>query len=422
MSFAYFTRNPSKSHDALLFLSATFITNLGNGIQTITAGYVTLQQTNSGVFVGLLFLLITTPQVIVSLISGKIADRNNKLEILIACDVARAVIVGTMALAGQFMGTSASIVIIYLGSFCVALLDAVSMPVSNSFLNDVGSRPISTLSAQFETATQAGALLSVSIGGFVVAALGAPSAFVYNAITFVASATLLSICSGNRNRRHVSVRAVPKQISSTALPLRMMIPFSTLFALGRVVVTAGNSLLLILVLKVHGSGMAILGLTDALAGVGVLLASLMFARINRTFGDVWTALLGYCGCGLMIALQAHGGPLWLMACLAIAAVFFGSGRIAARSLVLLAAGSTHAGRCFGLGNAIGLVLGGAATVATSWLADNRSIQAAYTTLSLLLICITITCAMAIRFAGNDSSGLTQSRGNNDGQGPGAGNH
>ncbi|HEX8581504.1 MAG TPA: hypothetical protein VF640_04210, partial [Acidimicrobiales bacterium] len=57
------------------FLAATFVTNLGNGIQTIAAAWLALVETGSALSVGALFVVVALPQVAASLSSGSLSDR-----------------------------------------------------------------------------------------------------------------------------------------------------------------------------------------------------------------------------------------------------------------------------------------------------------------------------------------------------------
>src|SRR3954467_6675466 len=93
------TTHALRPRNVSLYLAATFITNLGNGIQTITAAFVTLKQTGSTMSVGLLFVLLAAPQILISLVAGKLADRKNKKWICIVCDLQRAFLVTILAVA-----------------------------------------------------------------------------------------------------------------------------------------------------------------------------------------------------------------------------------------------------------------------------------------------------------------------------------
>lgn len=306
-----------QDRNLLKFIVGTFITNLGTGIQTITAAFLTLSLTGSVSSVGLLFFLATLPKIAASIFAGHIADRFNKKWVMVLCDIASALTIGAMAIIGAFGDGVIPLSAIYIGTFVVSLFESIFSPVSNAMIGDLArSDQQAKISARFESAIQLGALLSVALGGFFVAWFGAIVLFGFNALSFVLSALITS-----QIRMHSSPQTNEKetQASDQSTPVfhtpsfRVRGASALLFGMGRVVITVSNTLLVVLVIQYHGNGIEMLGLTDALAGLGVLVASLVFVRIHKKLGDMVTVFIGYGGCATFIVLQPQGGAIWLMA-------------------------------------------------------------------------------------------------------------
>lgn len=385
---------PGYRRDEARFLAATFITNLGNGIQTIAAAWLTLVETDSIVSVGVLFVIVTVPQALVSMSSGSLSDRGSRRRLCIASDLARAVCVAAIPLALAF--DSGEVAVLYVSSFVVSLLDAVFVPVANGWAQQfVPPEEHRRFSSRFEIATQAGMLLSVAAGGFLAQWFGAGLVFGANAITFVASAALLAGMTPDRP----GSAAAPAPAGDEAVPAveplrpdwRRVAPAVILFAQVRVVPTVMNTLTVVLVIDVFDQGMGMLGLTDALAAVGFGSAALLFTRLHRRLGDLGATALGFGLCALFIVPQPLAGQAGLMVTFTIATMLFGLGRVGTRVLLMSQAGTARAGQVFGASNALGLFLGAVGTLLISWVAVHWSIEVAYVVVAAYLLVVTVAC-------------------------------
>ncbi len=386
--------------DVGYFLTGTFVSSLGNGIQVIASAYLALTETESVTAVGGLFILVAIPGAVLSTTFGRLADRLNRRWLCIASDLFRGTAAALVPIALWL--DIESLWIIYFASFLIALGDTLFIPASNAMMQEiVPESGYQRYSAIYETTIQAGALLSVAIGGFFVEWFGAATVLAFNALTFLLSAVLIGLIryrSATQNRATASQAAAARPTTFVRHYLQgptHLLSLGLMFALVKVIVTLSNVLLVPLVIQDHGDGMDILGLTDAFAGVGMFCAGLVAARVIGVLGKLKTLLWGFVGCGLLLALLPHGDTLWVIAFTAANAVFFGHGRIALRSWTYEVLPYREAGTFFGFFNGVGLVAAGIATFFIARIGADYSLQWAYLTLCLLILTVTLSTMAAL---------------------------
>jgi MFS family permease len=258
----------------------------------------------------------------------------------------------------------------YAASFGLAVVTALFMPASNALVKErVRPDRLGPFNANFEIAVQAGTLLSAAVGGFLIAQFGVEPLFVFNGITFVASAALLFAL---RRPAAGSPAAVDTDdaapTDATAPASQPLLRLGLLYAIGNVVIMVGNTILLVLVIQGFRAGVGTLGLTDALFGIGVIGAAAAYKRASARTSTLRIALVGYLGFAVVLVLETvHVGVL--LAVIPLAGVTFGLARISARTMLMAAAPHHKVGWVFGATNAFGLAAGAVATVLISALID-----------------------------------------------------
>ncbi|MGZ0147860.1 hypothetical protein ACXJJ3_12390 [Kribbella sp. WER1] len=138
-----------------------------------------------------------------------------------------------------------------------------------------------------------------------------------------------------------------------------------LFGQGLVVVTVFNALMPVLVVGEWHRGAGVLGVTDALGGVGFLLAAAVYRWSGKWLGDMRLAVGGFVVCSGLLVLQPLFGVPALMGLVLLGAFLFGQSRIATRSLLMTSVDEERVGHAFGVANGFGL----AATVVVMLIAS-----------------------------------------------------
>ncbi|WP_328523273.1 MFS transporter [Kribbella sp. NBC_00359] len=336
-----------------LLLPAAFITSLGNNIQLIGAALLLVRARGSMLDVGWLFIAVAVPQAVLSPYFGRLADRFDRRRLWIGCDVVSAVAALCLPV-GLAVGGPQQ-VLVYGSNFALAVVAALFVPASAALVRErVPVADLRRFNGNYEIALQSGMLLSASVGGFALQYFGSTPLFVFNGITFVASALFVAAV-GARRRPVADAGGDPvptvRSVRGAALPLG---PLALLFGQGLVVVTVFNALLPVLVVGEWHRGPAVLGVVDALGGAGFLLAAVAYRRSAVRFGDLRVAVVGFLACNALLVLQPLFGVGALMGLVLVGAFVFGQARIAARSLLMTSVDESRVGHAFGVANGYGL--------------------------------------------------------------------
>ncbi|HWD79409.1 MAG TPA: MFS transporter, partial [Kribbella sp.] len=243
--------------------------------------------------------------------------------------------------------------------------------------------------ARYEIALQSGMLLSAAAGGLALQYFGPQPLFAFNACTFALSAAFVFAVGAGRRTGTLppaTTPSAPNVPASPSAPRGALAPLALLFGQGLVVVTVFNALMPVLVVGEWHRGAAVLGMTDALGGIGFLFAAAVYRRSAQRFGDLRLAVGGFMICSALLVLQPLFGVSQLMGFVLLGAFLFGQSRIATRSLLMTSVDESRVGHAFGIANGYGL----AATVVVMLIAsivtghsDTRFGFAALAVISLL---------------------------------------
>lgn len=382
-----------------LFIAATFITMLGNNIQLIASSLLVYKSAGTALSVGWVFILVAVPQVILSAYFGRLADRFDRRKLCIATDVASAMVALALPLAilvGARPSTAA-----YAVSLGLALLAAMFMPASNALMKErVPAARLGHASANYELAYQGGALISGVVGGLIAQFVGLTPLFYFNAVTFLASAVCLAVLG--RRTAPAPAAGVPAAgvvtpeatvapeapvagpaVTAALAPVRRpVIRLGLLFSIGTVIVTVANTLLLVVIVQRFRQGAGLLGVADALAGVGMLTAATLYKRIKDRTDYRVLVLVGYVGCAALALVQPIA--IWtLLPAILLGGLTFGLGRVPSRAELLRSVAEDRVGRVFGAANAFGLAASVAGTVVVATVLDHVGVIAGFVTLAVM---------------------------------------
>jgi MFS family permease len=362
-------------------LPASFITCLGDSIQLTAAALLVLQSERNALAVGWLFIFVAIPQVVLSFIFGRAVDRFDRRLLCVACDLtgaAAALVLPVWLLLGGPVSIGA-----YVSNFALAIVAALFTPASSALIRErIRPERLGPFNANFEMATQAGTLLSTAVGGFLIQSFGVKPFFFFNAASFLASA-ILTLAIGRQRVPAGVEQDSTEATGAVAADRPPVVWLGLLYALGSLVTTVWNTIIVVLVIEAFRQGAGTLGVVDALAGVGLLLAAAAYKWISPRVGDLRLALAGYLSCAGLVALQ----PLTMLGaliCVPLAALTFGLGRVAARTLLMSAVPSSRAGRVFGATNAFGLALSVVGTLAISSVVDRTDVRNGFLMLGVLV--------------------------------------
>lgn len=364
-----------------LFISATFITMLGNNIQLIATSLLVYKTAGTALAVGWVFILTAIPQVLLSAVFGRVADRVDRRKLCLMADTGSAL--AAFAFPVAILAHANASDVGYVVSFVLALFAAIFMPASNALFKErlPGDR-LGHFSANYEIAYQGGSLLSGVVGGLVAQVIGLTPLFYFNAVTFVGSA----FCVFAVGRRTIVRAQAPDPEAGQEPPApvirRPILRLAVLYASGTVLITVVNTLLLVCIVFRFHQGAGLLGVVDALAGVGMMCAAAIYRRIKDRVDYRFLILAGWLICVPLTTIEPIA--VWVMVpCILVAASGFGLARVPARAELMRGVDPSRVGRTFGMINASGLAVSVAATVVVALIVGHHDVVPGFIALGLI---------------------------------------
>lgn len=175
-----------------LLMSATLVTNIGNGMFTIAVSKLVYDKTNSAMAFGGVMILQYIVMFLVQFLSGSVVDRNNPKYVSVICDL----ISGFLVLSSGLMVLSSDIGLIYL-FIAVALLNVVNPFFSSAnfallpaIIKDKSQ--LLEINSIITTLFQAGQLLGCALVAPVIYFFNPQTALIIDGITFFFSALFVS--------------------------------------------------------------------------------------------------------------------------------------------------------------------------------------------------------------------------------------
>jgi MFS family permease len=399
----HLVRRPGRAER--LLVPAAFATALGNNVQLIVGALLVIREQQNMLAVGWLFIAVAGPQALLSPFFGRMADRFDRRTLWIGCDATSAALALGLPLWLAVGGPPGSG--IYVANLALAVVGALFLPASSALIKErIPADRLQRFNARYEMGTQAGMLLSATVGGLCVQAFGAVPLLVFNAGTFVVSALCVAAVERRPDPAPAAGATTGQEPAATAAeqeperaagrePVRVR-RFILLYAQGSVVVTVFNALLPTAVIGELHLGAATFGAVDALGSLGFLAAAGAYRLVSRRGPDLRIALVCFLLCNVGLVLQSRFGIAGYYVGVPLGAFFFGQARIASRTMLMAATDEASVGRAFGLANCGGL----AATVAVMFLVatvtDHSDTRYGFAVLAALALPATLLAGLLLR--------------------------
>jgi MFS family permease len=275
-----------------------------------------------------------------------LADRFPRRTVMIACDVASAMLVAAMAVPAVPLWALTVLL------FGVTLLGSPYRAARSAMLPDILSGDRYVLgTAAMQTTNRAGRLLGFAVGGAVVALAGARPSMAIDAATFAASALLL--------RGGVASRPLPRQPGGArgrraGSGLRLVFgdqKLRTLMLLGWLVpfYAVPEAVAVPYAAHFHG-GAAVAGLILAAGPCGSLAGTIAFSRlVGPPARLAWMGPLAVCCCAVLVLCALHPG-LGLALAIVAAAGALSAYQLAANAAFVAVVPPHRRGQAFGVAN------------------------------------------------------------------------
>jgi len=168
-----------------LFLGGQFLSQCGTWIQVVARGWLVLQLTDSAFTVGLVTALGSLPILLFTLYGGVVADRVNKLRLVLVLQC----LMLTEALALAVLTDRGAITVHWVMGLAVfyGLLSAFEVPTRQALVSEmVGKAHLMNAIALNSSAFNVARVVGPSIAGALIATIGLAACFYVNAASYLA--------------------------------------------------------------------------------------------------------------------------------------------------------------------------------------------------------------------------------------------
>jgi MFS family permease len=168
---------------------AQIVSEIGDWFYTLSIYTLLLQLTGRPSSVALALVLQVLPQTLIGPTAGVINDRLRRKHVMIAADLVRFVIVLAMLL----VRSQSTVWLVYPLLLGETIMAAFFEPARSSVLPNIAARGEVLIANTLSSATwSVNLLVGASVGGLVAAFFGRDAVFILNALSFLASAMLIS--------------------------------------------------------------------------------------------------------------------------------------------------------------------------------------------------------------------------------------
>ncbi len=168
---------------------ASVLNRFGDSLDVVAMSWLIYQISGSAAFSALNFCVNYLPSVLLQPFCGVIVEKKDHKMVVSICDVLRAIVTFSIALAALRTGGSAWMVL--LCTFLISTLEAFRQPAGTAFIPDfLAEKDIESAVALNQTISNAVVLIGTACAGIMIAAIGAPAAIMVDACCIFGSAVM----------------------------------------------------------------------------------------------------------------------------------------------------------------------------------------------------------------------------------------
>lgn len=338
---------------------AQLLSVAGDQLARVAITVLVFDRTHSALWTALTYAVTFLPWVIGGLALSGLADWRPRRQVMVACDVARMVLVCLMALVSLEAAPGVALWIMVTLLVVVTLLDSPFKSARSAMMPDVlpGERYVLGV-AVTQTTLQVGMVSGFAVGGVVVAVLGVRDALLADAATFAASAVLVRFWVRNRPAAaaHPAARS-RSQLAEMAAGVRLVFGdrrLRTLMLLGWLVAfyVVPMGLAAPYAASFHASLPIPIstGLVFAAGPFGTAVGAVVFGRlVPPPLRQRWMGPLAVAACGLLLLCWLRPGMAASLVIIAASGAC-ASYQLAANAAFVSVVPPERRGQAFGLAN------------------------------------------------------------------------
>ena len=343
-----------RHRDFKLLFAATVAANLGDAFYFVALPWLVLAYGGSATAVGLTGAAAMLPYVLLGPLAGVISDRVNRKNLMIAADLARALIIAVLVAAG-WLGLLQS----WHFAITAFLLTGAGLfifPARGALIPSlVPKQELVAANAAISTGFQMMNIAGKAAGGFLILAIGPIAAMGLCGATYVVSSIQISRMAAPPGAGPVRTAGLSLPGASIVVDLLDSAKFIARHPLIRALALTGLALnalhfpamTMLLPLHLEGSlraGPEVFGLFSAIESAGVLVATPMAPRVSRWVGEGRLGASTIAVLGAFVILLATSTQVWQAFALAMLMGIATAGALPMGSLVQAETPDAYRGR------------------------------------------------------------------------------
>jgi len=305
-----------RSRNYRLYFFGQGVSLIGSWMQYMAVSWLCYRLTNSAMLLGLLGFLSNLPLMLLTPLTGVLADRWNRHRVMIW--VQTGAMIQALILAGLTLTGWITIWQLITLSTVLGLINAVDAPNRHAFVADLvdDRRDLPNAIAMNSAIFNSARLIGPSVAGLMIAVVGEGLCFLFNAISFLAVIFSLKAMTIRKKDHKPSIKKgdVKKELLqgfSYTFRHKTMRLILIHFALVSMLGTSFSVLLPVMAKDILHSGPSLLGFLTGSLGCGALISAVVMAKRHQTQG--LDKLVGYSstlfGLSLIILALSHYPPL-----------------------------------------------------------------------------------------------------------------
>ena len=292
---------------------ASLLSTFGSLIQSVGAAWLMLEMTHRAEMVALVQTFVALPVVLFALLGGAIADNWDRRRVMLCAQAFMFLVSLALAAFAWFDMLTPWLLLVF--TFLIGCGSSFNAPAWQASVQDLVPRSqlpsaVALNSMGFNLARSAGP----AMGGAIVAAAGAATAFTVNALSYIGLLVVLG-----RWRPAYEARLLPRERLASAMAaglryvmlsplIRTVLLRSIVFGLGAGAVLA---LLPLIATRLVNGGALVYGLLLGGFGVGAVLAALSSANLRQRFSNEAIVRAASLGFALTLLLAATSAMFFL---------------------------------------------------------------------------------------------------------------
>lgn len=300
------------NRDFALLWAGQGVSQLGDAVTLLALPLTAVVALHASTFeVGALESAAAAAWLLLSLFAGAWADRLRRRPLLLATDLVRAALLGSVPLAYAF--GALTLAQLYVVAFCVAAATVLFTASYTAYLPSlVPADRLPTANARLQSTSEASYVAGAPLGGALVSLLSGPGALLADAVSFVVAAAGTALIRHREDRRPAVETRLRGEIAEglrVTLGEPALRTLSLFSGLANLLFSALGAVTIVLLARGLHFSSALVGVCFMFGGVGGVLGGLLSSRVIARVGlnrSLWLPGLVTLPFALLEPLVGHG--------------------------------------------------------------------------------------------------------------------